>query len=390
MQLLLTLELHFGLAAPERAVSGGEMITVADLAGLFEPLSVAASAPAVAQVTPGADMKQGVHGEEYTDIKVHCFVSCLCAALKARGIDHRPFYFGVWDADFAVNAQYALMYHTPTLSHAFFCSWFRRLYGPRLREWYDPALGKQANVARLLDLVEHRRASEHVMVMLDMFHLPERENKFNQNPFPHYLMLEKSEDATLFRVLDPDFRWEGEIAREKIIHAVMQPSVGGGYVFDAADIHPAVDAEIAAYFRACFRADEAPLFVALRRILQAHLDGENGCRLENLGMALRELPVLTIRKYAYEHGFAFFWRALELPDPEFQVICDEIEALVGGLKGLHYTLLKLGETGDRALAPSLLTEIDRLGCAESAIKSRLGTVFAQWRETRLPHAEHAA
>jgi hypothetical protein len=47
------------------------------------------------------------------------------------------------------------------------------------------------------------------MVMLDLFHLPERENKFNQNPFPHYLMLEKTDDPRVWQVNDPDFRWEG-------------------------------------------------------------------------------------------------------------------------------------------------------------------------------------
>ena len=62
------------------------------------------------------------------------------------------------------------------------------------------------------------------MVMLDMFHLPERENKFNQNPFPHFLMLEKHEAPSLFRVLDPDYRWEGEIARDTVLRETPQAS----------------------------------------------------------------------------------------------------------------------------------------------------------------------
>ena len=290
------------------------------------------------------------------DIKVHCVVSCLCDALKRAGIDHRPFYFGVWDADFAVGADWTLRYHAPGVTHDFFCRWYHRLYGAEPREWYDRGKGKPENLAVLLDLVERRSDTLNVMAMVDLFHLPERENKFNQNPFPHYLMLETSADPTMFFVSDPDFRWEGEIERDKVVNAFCQPTVGGGYVFDRRDLRPARPADLKAYFEACFRPDANPLTDAVGRIVTSHLAGADGRTIADLPAALRELPVISIRKYAYEHGFAFFWRALGLPDDGFLARCDEIEELVQGFKTLHFAVLRLGQTGDTAVAAILVAQ----------------------------------
>nr|WP_211112372.1 DUF6005 family protein [Azospirillum soli] len=371
MELFLQLELSFGLDAPDDLITSRDLSTVADVASLFAGTKPAAGAEAP---PPGS-----VHGEEYQDIKVHCFVSCVCDALKRAGIDHRPFYFGVWDAEFEVGADWVLRYHAPTVSHDFFRDWYRRLYGAEVRQWYDHARGKEENLALLLDLVERRPDTLSVMAMVDLFHLPERENKFNQNPFPHYLMLEKSGDPATFFVSDPDFRWEGEIERERIANAFRQPSVAGGYLFDRRELHPARPADIAAYFEACFRADANPLTAAVRAILSAHLAGADGLPVANLSIALREVPVIAIRKYAYEHGFAFFWRALRLPDDGFLAHCDAIEELFQGFKALHYAMLRLAQTGDAGLVPDLFERLDRLDRQETALKGDLAAVFRQWR-----------
>ncbi len=378
MELFLELELSFGLAAPDEIITARDLNTVADVAGLFAPDGEPAPASASASVPePGS-----VHGEEYVDIKVHCVVSCFCDALKRAGIDHRPFYFGVWDADFAVGEDWTLRYHAPGVTHDFFCRWYHRLYGAEPREWYDRDKGKPENLAVLLDLVERRSDTLNVMAMVDLFHLPERENKFNQNPFPHYLMLETSADPAMFFVSDPDFRWEGEIERDKVVNAFCQPTVGGGYVFDRRELRPARPADLKAYFEACFRPDANPLTDAVGRIVTSHLAGANGRTPADLPAALRELPVISIRKYAYEHGFAFFWRALGLPDDSFLARCDEIEELVQGFKTLHFAILRLGQTGDTPVAATLADEIagrlERLDRHEHALKAELDAVFRLW------------
>ncbi len=371
MELFLQLELSFQLSVPEEVLTSRALSTVEDLAALF--LEDGGAPPAAPQEPAGS-----VHGEEYVDIKVHCFVSNVCDALKRAGIDHRPFYFGVWDADFAVGRDWVLRYHAPGISHDFFRDWYRRLYGAEVREWYDRSRSKADNLATLLELVENRPDALCVMAMVDLFHLPERENKFNQNPFPHYLMLERTANPEIFFVSDPDFRWEGEIAREKVISAFCQPTVAGGYAFDRRDLRPARAWDIRAYFEACFRPDANPLTGAVRSIAAAHLAGTDGRTPADLAAALRELPVISIRKYAYEHGFAFFWRALKLPDATFLARCDGIEELVQGFKALHYAVLRLSETGDSGLFQDVFGRLDRLDRLESALKGELAAVFRAW------------
>ncbi len=369
LNLLLGLELDYGLSAPDDLVSTQALTTVADLAALYVP------APAAAAAAEAAAPSASVHDELDYDLKIHCFVSCVCDGLKKAKIDHRPFYFGVWDADFAVTPTWRLNYHAPGLRHDFFRLWFRRLYGAEVAEWYDHRADKAANLATLLRLVTERHPSQAVMAMVDLYHLPERENKFNQNPFPHYLMLESAEDADFFRVLDPDFRWEGEIPRDKIITAFTQPSVAGGFMIDRAALRPARPADVAAFFEACFVRTRNPLTDAIRRILTAHLAGDPALPPAALANALREIPVLSIRKYAYEHGFAFFWRALKWSDASFLAQCDAIEALFQGYKALHFAILRLSETGDTRLAPDLFARLATLDAQEFAIKRALDTAF---------------
>lgn len=376
LQLMLALEMSLKLSIPEEAMSRQDVSTVADLAAHLLP-----GAQDEQGAIPGAP-SEGVHGAMPYDLKIHCFVSCVCDGLKTRGIDHRPFYFLIWDAEFAITDGFRLAYHSDAMDHESFRYWFERLYGVPLHAWYDHSRSKDENVATLLERLERRAPDECIMVMLDMFHLPERENKFNQNPFPHYLLVELGEDPALWQVRDPDFRWEGLIARDKILNAIRQPSVAGGYQFDPSLSHPPADADLAAFFEACFRPDANPLIDAARAIVSAHAEGRDGLALVDVGEALRELPVITIRKWAYEHGFAFFWRALAWPDSAFQRICDEVEALVNGLTALHYAVLKLARTEDPAQVARVLAKLDELDAVEFSLKRQLGRAYDAWREAR--------
>lgn len=380
LQLILELETMLGLPVSEEVINRQDISTVADLAGLLVPGGPVGRMQAAVLETPPVPEtpSEGVHGELPYDLKIHCFVSCVCDGLKRRGIDHRPYYALIWDAEFAITDGCRLAYHSEVMDHEAFRYWFERLYGVPLEAWYDHSRSKEENVAGLIRLLEHRADSECVMVMLDMFHLPERENKFSQNPFPHYLMLELTDDPEIWQVRDPDFRWEGLIERDKLLDAIRQPTVAGGYRFDPALARAPRDADLAAFFAACLRTETNPLIDATRAIVLAHAEGQGGLRLADVGEALRELPVVTIRKWAYEHGFAFFWRALRWPDHEFQTICDEIEVLVNGLTTLHYAVLKLAKTGDLALVAPLLDKLDEFDAGESSIKRQLVAAHDAW------------
>ena len=278
-------------------------------------------------------------------IKVHCFVSCVCEVIKkTKGVDHRPYYFGVWDADFDVLDNGVLTYHSDRINHDFFQTWYEMLYGIKLYKWYDEEQSKQENINQLLRLIENKSPHQHVMVMLDLSMLPERENKFHQRPFPHYVMLEATENESEWFMYDPDFRWEGILPKDKILAAVKEPTVNGGYYFDSETIVVPTTETIEAYFNTCIKHHCNPMTEAVTEIIKAYIVGKEKERLSELPIALKQLPVLAIRKYAYEHAFAYFWEALGRNEEGFETWCDEIERLVNGYTTIQYRAMKLAMT----------------------------------------------
>ncbi len=320
-------------------------------------------------------------------IKVHCFVSCVCEVIKKTpGVDHRPFYFGVWDADFSVSEDKVLSYHSGHTAHEDFKTWYQLLYGVEIKAWYDDSRSKQHNLDTLVAMVENKPAERNIMVMLDMYHLPERENKFNQNPFPHFVMLEKTSDPDIWFMWDPDFRWEGPLPKDRILNAVAQPTVAGGYYFDAVQIRHSSEDTIMAYFAQSMKLDHNPFTDALRDIVSSHVEGN--LPLAKLEAAVREIPVMAIRKYAFEHGFAYFWEALGLDEAEFEAWCDEIELLVTSYTQVQYRSMKLAMTGNKALADPIFELLDKQDEREFRLKQKLQQIFEQWAQsqTALPTA----
>ncbi|CAA0097039.1 Acyl carrier protein [BD1-7 clade bacterium] len=394
LQLLLNLEIECGFEMPDTALTKEDFDTVDSLATFVlqqtQVSEPSASAPTQEQAPSSVDTE--LPKEEFEDIKVHCFVSCLCEIIKADPrTDHRPFYFGVWDAEVVIDDNACLGYHSASINHDFFRTWFERLYNVPVRPWYRPECSKMANTKQLLTLLDDKTDTENIMVMLDMFRLPERENKFNRDPFPHYVMLELTDDPDIWMMYDPDFRWEGTQKKTDVLHAIASDAVSGGYRFDSVDIRPTTNEAIRAYFTACINATYNPMTDAVSHILEQHLNTDTHYRLANLDTALEQLPVLAIRKYAYEHGLAFFWRELSLEDAEFEQWCDVIEALVSTYKQIQFRAMKLAKqaaesnTVDSLLVEQIRQLIDEQNIREFSIKNRLVDVFNVWtKQTDIP------
>ncbi len=128
-----------------------------------------------------------------------------------------------------------------------------------------------------------------------------------------------------------------------------EPSVGGGYYFDAKGIIPPSNETIQAYFNTCLKLHENPMTAAVRKIVEAYAIGSEKECLSQLTVALKQLPVLAIRKYAYEHAFAYFSEQLARSTEEFEAWCDEIELLVKGYTTIQYRAMKLAMTKDLKL-----------------------------------------
>jgi petrobactin synthase len=377
LSLIVMLEIECGIAVPETAVFKEAFATISSLARALTGEAAAKS------------------NEEFEDIKVHCFISCLCEIVKACDFtDHRPFYFGVWDAEIVVDQHRRITNHSETLRHDFFRDWFQRLYGVEIVPWFDPKKSRQENLDLLSSLLETKSPRQQLMVMLDLHQLPERENRFDKDPFPHYVLLEKTDDPETLFMSDPDFRWEGTLPARRVFQAIDQPTVSGGFLFDAAELTPTSPESIDAYFRACLIENHNPLTDAIRAAVEEHAAGltPDGLplALEHLEKSVSDVPLLAIRKYAYEHGLAFFWRDLSLDGDEFEHWCDVIADLVHGYTRIHYRAIKLSNVRDEENLREIFELLDEQDEREFRIKRRLQEVHLQWAAARFEKPETTA
>lgn len=368
LELLVSLEVAYDLSLPEAAIMDKDFSTVRAVAKLFF------------DAQPRPHPNKLLEYEE--DIKLHCFVSCLSEVIKRFDFDQRTLYFGVWDSEIVVTEKCQISYHSERISHQFFLDWYERLFGIKVAPWFDHDLDREENIRRLVSLVENRTPDQHIMVMLDMHRLPERVNEFNKDPFPHYLMLGPTEKPDTWFVYDPDYRWEGVTTKERLLHAARHPSVGGGYVFSDKNAHEPHPTQIRAYYEHSMLLDRHLLTEAVRQIIEAHLGGcdKNGDELplSNLRHALDDVPILSIRKYSYEHGFAFFWRELELEEAEFDHWCEVIDELAKTYTLIQFHAIKLATTGDRRIGDKIFELLDKQVERENRIKGRMQEVFEMW------------
>ncbi len=320
--------------------------------------------------------------EEYIDAKVHCLASCLCEVVKQKQLDHRPYYFCVPDAEVIVSEQSTLNYHSDDISHQYMLDGFTSLYGMPVKSWYDVNTSKAENAKTLTSLVDNKSSSEHIIVMLDMYHLPGIDKEFDRDPFPHYVMLAKSNDPNQWFIFDPDYRWEGLVAKDRILNAFMQPTVEGGLLINDSGARPYTREAIDAFYRQCIDSDVNALNSAARDILTLYVAGadEQGrcLDLNNVAVALEQIPVLSTRKYAYEHCLAYFWKELNYEEPEFDDWCELIEELYNSYKLITFQIMKIAATANQKFIDKAFRLLDQQDEREYRIKQRLAEVHSCW------------
>lgn len=320
--------------------------------------------------------------KEEVSIKVHCIVSCLCEVIRERSaIDYRPFYMGLWDAPFDVTEDGQITYYQHDLNHSHYFVWFEKLFGAPVYEWYDAALSKEANLEHLLNLIEHCPPDCYVIAQIDMSLMPERENKFHQKPFPHFLILVKTEHEDEWLMIDADFRWRGLVQKERVIQAFMENPFGGGFYVDSESIREPSREAVRAYFQRVFRW-ENELTDTLRDRLAGIGRGEQGLHLDRVEGAVKQLPVLAIRKYSYEHALMYFIEETGSSDEMFEVYTDKVEELVRGFHNVQYQGMKLAMTGNGSLLPAILGKLEEMDSVEKEIKRELYRLYGLWEAMR--------
>ncbi|MEZ0386582.1 MAG: DUF6005 family protein, partial [Verrucomicrobium sp.] len=187
------------------------------------------------------------------------------------------------------------------------------------------------------------------------------------------------------------YRWEGVTTKERLLHAARHPAVGGGYVFSDSYAHEPHPTQIRAYYEHCMLLGRHLMTEAVRQVIEAHLGGcdKNGDELPlaSLRHALDDVPILSIRKYSYEHGFAFFWRELDLEEAEFDHWCEVIDELAKTYTLIQFHAIKLATTGDRRLGDKIFDLLDKQVERENRIKARMQEVFDMWCERSFSREE---
>ncbi len=320
--------------------------------------------------------------EEYVDAKVHCLASCLCELVKQKQLDHRPYYFCVPDAEVIVSDKTMLNYHSDDISHQYMLDGFTTLYGMTVEPWYDTSITKAKNAEKLTDLVDNKLDSEHIIVMLDMYHLPGIDKEFDRDPFPHYVMVGKTNDPSQWFIYDPDYRWEGIIGKDRILNAFMQPTVEGGLLVNDAHAKPYTRDAINNFYQQCIKPDFNALNAASRQILQFFVAGKDAQNrsldLKGVALALEQIPVLSTRKYAYEHCLAYFWKELDYEEPEFDDLCELIEELYNVYKLVTFQIMKIAASGNAKFINKAFALLDAQDEREYRIKQRLADVYSVW------------
>ncbi|MCA0757542.1 Petrobactin biosynthesis protein AsbE [Paenibacillus sp. N4] len=309
-------------------------------------------------------------------IKVHCVVSCLCEVIKRHSdVDYRPFYFHVWDSDFSVTDS-GLSYYAEEAGHGVPMDWYERLFGIRTVQWHDPARDPAANADRLAELVENAPKHRHVVVQIDMSFMPERENKYNLSPFPHYVLVYATGRSDEWYMLDADMKWEGIVSREQVLQAFVQNRYPDGFYIEADSVRAPAPEAVAAYFYDRHDPEKNELVAGLRKL--AVRMAAQPERLPQLAEALKQLHVIVIRKYGYDYALMFFHDELELPRDNYEHWAQQIRDLVQAFNTVQFTAVKISLTGRADLLPSLLDTLDKAEAIERGIKLELERELVLW------------
>lgn len=318
-------------------------------------------------------------------IKVHCVMSCMCEVVKRHSdVDYRPFYFNVWEEQFGVS-EAGLSYYSSSFTPARLMHWFQRMFGVLTVQWHDPQQDAAANAAKLVELVEQAGPERHVVVQIDMSLMPERENKFNLNPFPHYVMVSATEREEEWFMLDADMKWEGLVSRDQVLQAFIQNVYPDGFYMDASAIRKPSPDDVIAYFYDGFHLEKNELVSGLRTLVGQC--AEDPDKLSALGDALKHLYVIVIRKYGYDYALMFFHDELGLPRENYEHWAQQIRDLVQAFNTLQFLAVKMSLTGGTKQLASIMDTLTKAEAIERGIKSELERELHLWTAAQCANVE---
>lgn len=163
--------------------------------------------------------------------------------------------------------------------------------------------------------------------------------------------------------------------REKVLYSVQDNPFGGGYFIDVEEIQEPTAEMVASYFIETFKRNDNELTMELKNLIIKMANEEEGYLLSGLVAAVKQIPVLAIRKYSYEHAFAYFRETLQYSEQEFDYWCDRVEDIVQGFTNVQYRAIKMAMTNNKGMLLSIVEKLDEMNAIELQIKTELERQF---------------
>lgn len=167
--------------------------------------------------------------------------------------------------------------------------------------------------------------------------------------------------------------------REKVLHSVKDNPFGGGYFIDIEGIQEPTQEMVESYFMETFKKDDNELTMELKKLIIKMVNEEDGYSLSGLVTAVKQIPVLAIRKYSYEHAFAYFRDTLQYSEQEFDYWCDRVEDIVQGFTNVQYRAIKMAMTNNKDMLLPIVEKLDEMNTIELQIKDELEKQFLLWK-----------
>ncbi|EJS67756.1 hypothetical protein COI75_23415 [Bacillus cereus] len=170
--------------------------------------------------------------------------------------------------------------------------------------------------------------------------------------------------------------------REKVLHSVQDNPFGGGYYIDIEGIQEPTQEMVASYFMETFKKNDNELTMELKNLIIKMANEEDGYSVSGLVAAVKQIPVLAIRKYSYEHAFAYFRETLQYSEQDFDYWCDRVEDIVQGFTNVQYRAIKMAMTNNKDMLFSIVEKLDEMNTIELQIKDELERQFLSWKDRK--------
>ncbi|MDF2921693.1 MAG: putative petrobactin biosynthesis protein AsbE [Paenibacillaceae bacterium] len=306
-------------------------------------------------------------------VHIHCLLDCLRHILVEADIqDVLPLYFGVWDTPFETTPEGLLTYSSANLDGDISTEAMEFLYGTPLTCWYNYRGSKRQNLEQLDRLASEGGQAVYLLPQLDLYELSYHQRCYRQIHRPHYVIAARGTGGG-WKITDPSFGWEGEIAEAEFDAAFCSNSLGGGFLVHAGSLVNPKPEQAGAFFeegwsRKTYRLSEA--FLSLLERMGHHepeLMGRLSANVEQLG-------ILASRKQSYLLAFSYFD-----PRADLQREQELVHNLLKGWRSAAYAAIRIAITKDRTALQRLAARVVALGEEEEGLKQELWHSYERWR-----------